>query len=115
MADEVSRVDRCTLPRKSETDHRWISSCGLGHLLDLDLQMPILMERVRLGNRSERLPSCSRKLGAGTRLKVMLHEIECDEDELLEIPKNWIHIRLELNGYAASFREAFTLHYLEKE
>ncbi|HEY7588210.1 MAG TPA: hypothetical protein VIB49_05635 [Thermoplasmata archaeon] len=45
----------------------------------------------------------------------MLHEIECDEDELLEIPKNWIHIRLELNGYAASFREAFTLHYLEKE
>lgn len=50
----------------------------------------------------------------GILMKVKLHEVECDEDELLEIPEAWIPVRLEHNGYATPRRKAFTLYYLEK-
>ncbi len=47
-------------------------------------------------------------------MKVKLHEIDCDENELLDIPETWIPVRLEHNGYATPPRKAFTLYYLEK-
>ena len=47
-------------------------------------------------------------------MKVKLHEIECDEDDLLEIPESWIPVRLEPNGYAMPHRKAFTPYSLEK-
>lgn len=48
-------------------------------------------------------------------VKVRLHEIDRDEDELLDLPENGIPIGLEHNGYATPPRKAFTLYALEKE
>ncbi len=47
-------------------------------------------------------------------MKAKPHPIECDEDELLEIPDTWIPVRLEPNEYATPEREAFTLCVLER-
>lgn len=47
-------------------------------------------------------------------VKVRLHEIDCDDDELLDFPGNGIPAGLEHNGYATPPRKACTLYALEK-
>ena len=47
-------------------------------------------------------------------MKAKLHQIECDEGELLELPDHWIPVRLEHNDYATPQRKAFTLYVLER-
>ncbi len=47
-------------------------------------------------------------------MKVKLHEIECNEGELLDIPDSWIPVRLEHDGYATPARKAYTLCVLER-
>ncbi len=47
-------------------------------------------------------------------MKAKLHQIECDEGELVDIPDGWIPVRLEHNGYATPQRKAFTLYVLER-
>ena len=47
-------------------------------------------------------------------MKAKLHQIECDEDELLEIPDTWIPVRLEHNEFATPERKAYTLYVLER-
>lgn len=47
-------------------------------------------------------------------MKATLHRIECDEGDLLDLPDNWIPVRLEPNGYATPPRKTFTLYFLER-
>ena len=47
-------------------------------------------------------------------MKAKLRQIECDEDELLEIPENWILVRLEQNEHATPNRKAHTLYVLQR-
>jgi len=47
-------------------------------------------------------------------MKAKLHTIECDEEDLIELPENWIPVRLDHNGYATPSRKAYTLYYLER-
>ncbi len=47
-------------------------------------------------------------------MKARLHQIECDEDELLEILDTWIPVRLEHNECATPGRKAFTLYVPER-
>jgi hypothetical protein len=47
-------------------------------------------------------------------MKAKLHQIECDEGELVDIPDGWIPVRLEHNDYATRQRKAFTLYVLER-
>lgn len=48
-------------------------------------------------------------------MKVRLNEIDCNEDELPDLPGNGIPVQLEHNGYATPPRKAFTLYVLEEE
>ncbi len=45
-------------------------------------------------------------------MKAKLHALECDEEDLIELPDSWIPVRLEHNGYATPKRKAYTLYYL---
>ncbi len=47
-------------------------------------------------------------------MKAKLRQIECNEDELLEIPEDWIPVRLEHNEYATPSRKAYTLYVLQR-
>lgn len=47
-------------------------------------------------------------------MKAMLHTLECDEEDLIDLPETWIPVRLEPNGYATSARKAYTLYYFER-
>ncbi|HKW42709.1 MAG TPA: hypothetical protein VJP06_00855 [Thermoplasmata archaeon] len=47
-------------------------------------------------------------------MKAKLHSIECDAEDLIEMPENWIPVRLDTNGYATPARKAYTLYYLER-
>jgi len=47
-------------------------------------------------------------------MKAKLHMIECDEEDLIELPDAWIPVRLEHNGYATPSCKAYTLYYLER-
>lgn len=50
----------------------------------------------------------------GIPMKAKLHCIECDEEDLIELPDSWIPVRLEHNAYATPARKAYTLYYLER-
>ena len=50
----------------------------------------------------------------GFLMKAKLHTIECDEEDLIELPETWIPIRLEHNAFATPARKAYTLYYLER-
>ncbi len=84
--------------------------------------MRILMRiaRRRTANREstmktgpETLLSCPRTASRYS-MKAKLHRIECDEDDLIDLPESWIPVRLEPNGYATPVRKAYTLYYLER-
>lgn len=47
-------------------------------------------------------------------MKARLHRIEVDEDDLVELPEQWIPLRLEPNGYATPARKSYTLYYMER-
>lgn len=47
-------------------------------------------------------------------MKAKLHQIECNEDEVLELPEDWIPVRLEHNEYATPNRKAYTLYVLAR-
>ena len=47
-------------------------------------------------------------------MKAKLHSIECDAEDLIELPESWIPVRLEQNGYATPSRKAYTLYFLER-
>jgi len=47
-------------------------------------------------------------------MKAKLHTIECDEEDLIDLPESYIPVRLEHNGYATKSRKAYTLYYLER-
>ncbi len=47
-------------------------------------------------------------------MKAKLHTIECDEEDLIELPEAWIPVRLDHNGYATRARKAYTLYYFER-
>lgn len=47
-------------------------------------------------------------------MNAKLHQIECDEDELLEFPEDWIPVRLEHNECATSNRKAYTPYVLAR-
>lgn len=47
-------------------------------------------------------------------MKAKLHQIECNEDELVDHPDGWIPVRLEHNEYQTPLRKACTLHYLAR-
>jgi len=44
-------------------------------------------------------------------MKAKLHTTECDEEDLIELPENWIPVRLDRNGFATPSRKAYTLYY----
>ena len=48
----------------------------------------------------------------GFPMKAKLHTIECDEEDLIELPENWVPVRLEHNAFATPARKAYTLYYL---
>ena len=47
-------------------------------------------------------------------MKAKLQRVECDEEDLIEVPDSWIPVRLEHNAYATPTRKAYTLYYLER-
>lgn len=47
-------------------------------------------------------------------MKAKLHQIECNEDELVELPDAWIPVRLEHDEYQTPLRKSYTLYYLER-
>ncbi len=47
-------------------------------------------------------------------MKAKLHTLECDEEDLIDLPETWIPVRLEHNGYATPARKAYTLYYFER-
>ncbi len=47
-------------------------------------------------------------------MKVKLRQVQCDEEELLELPDNWIPVCLEHNMYPTSSRKDYTLYVLER-
>ncbi len=47
-------------------------------------------------------------------MKAKLQTIECDTEDLIELPEDWIPVRLDLNGYATPSRKAYTLYYLRR-
>ena len=49
---------------------------------------------------------------SGHPMKAKLHALDCDEEDLIELPDSWIPVRLEHNGYARPNRKAYTLYYL---
>lgn len=51
---------------------------------------------------------------ASINMKAKLHTVECDEEDLIELPENWIPVRLDHNGYATPARKAYTLYYFER-
>ncbi len=51
----------------------------------------------------------------GTKsMKAKLQRVECDEEDLIELPESWIPVRLEHNSYATTARKAYTLYYLQR-
>ena len=50
----------------------------------------------------------------GIPMKAKLQRVECDEEDLIEVPDSWIPVRLEHNAYATPARKAYTLYYLER-
>ncbi len=42
----------------------------------------------------------------GETNKAKRHQIECNEDALVELPGAWIPVRLEHNGYPTALRKA---------
>jgi hypothetical protein len=52
--------------------------------------------------------------GTSVPMKAKLHTIECDEEDLIELPDHWIPVRLDHNGYATPSRKSYTLYYLER-
>ncbi len=50
----------------------------------------------------------------GISMKAKLQRVECDEEDLIEVPDSWIPVRLEHNAYATPARKAYTLYYLER-
>jgi len=51
---------------------------------------------------------------ARSSMKAKLHTLECDEEDLIDLPESWIPVRLEHNGYATPARKAYTLYYFER-
>ncbi|HYS99826.1 MAG TPA: hypothetical protein VEO20_04095 [Thermoplasmata archaeon] len=47
-------------------------------------------------------------------MKAKLQRVECDEEDLIELPESWIPVRLEHNSYATTARKAYTLYYLQR-
>jgi len=47
-------------------------------------------------------------------MKAKLRQVECNEDELVDIPDNWIPVRLERNEFATPLRKMYILHVLER-
>ncbi len=47
-------------------------------------------------------------------MKAKLRQMECNEDELVDILDNWIPARLEHNEYATPLRKTYTLYVLER-
>ncbi len=47
-------------------------------------------------------------------MKAKLHRIDCDEEDLIELPETWIPVRLDHNAYETPTRKAYTLYYLER-
>jgi len=47
-------------------------------------------------------------------MKAKLHTIECDEEDLIELPDHWIPVRLDHNVYSTPSRKAYTLYCLER-
>lgn len=47
-------------------------------------------------------------------MKAKLHQIECDEDKLVELPDAWIPVRLGHNDCQVPLRKAYTLYHLER-
>ena len=47
-------------------------------------------------------------------MKAKLHPIECDEEDLIQLPDYWISVRLDHNVYSTPSRKAYTLYYLER-
>ena len=64
-------------------------------------------------NRSER-PFKSPLNRDAVEMKAKLHTLECDEEDLIELPESWVPVRLEHNSYATPNRKAFTLYYLAR-
>jgi len=55
-----------------------------------------------------------RERNSGIRMKAKLQRVECDEEDLIELPDSWVPVRLEHNSYATPARKAYTLYYLER-
>jgi hypothetical protein len=47
-------------------------------------------------------------------MKAKLRQVECNEDELVDLPETWIPVRLEHNEYATPLRKTYTLYVLEQ-
>ncbi len=47
-------------------------------------------------------------------MKARIRQIQCDEDELLELPDDWMPVRLERNSYWVQGRKEYTLFVLER-
>jgi hypothetical protein len=70
--------------------------------------------RITDENRPERLVSLPKDHRVDLSMKARLHSIEVDEGDLVELPEQWIPVRLEPNGYATPARKSYTLYYLER-
>src|SRR5213596_561500 len=64
-------------------------------------------------NRRERAFTSSKE-SLPIPMKAKLQTIECDAEDLIELPEDWIPVRLDLNGYATPSRKAYTLYYLRR-
>lgn len=47
-------------------------------------------------------------------MEAKLRTIECDEEDLIDLPESYIPVPLEHNGYATKSRKAYRLYYLER-
>ncbi len=47
-------------------------------------------------------------------MRTKLHQIECNREELLDLPDAWIPVRFEHNEYQTPLRKAYALHRLER-
>lgn len=65
-------------------------------------------------NRSKSLVPLPTNPGDWIRMKAKLHQIQCNEDQFVELSDAWIPIRPEHNDYTTPLRKAYTLHDLER-
>ena len=71
-------------------------------------------ERESLARTSPKGLSAYLRTLARSSMKAKLHTLECDEEDLIDLPESWIPVRLEHNGYATPARKAYTLYYFER-